>query len=185
MDALTKVDLGDLHDAIVDRIAEAFPALQTVAAYREEDERTQLMLPACLVELAEMEADPDEDPGTEQLAIWCRFEAQIIVGFRESRAKVEVRKLAAALARFTLRNRWGLPVGPAQVAGCYRDDFDPQLDQFEVMRLEWRQLVHIGDSVWTGEGVTPTEIRYSWAPKIGLPFRDNYRTLEDGGAIPE
>lgn len=181
------VDLNQLHDNIVAAIAGQFPALQTVEAYREETERVTLRAPACLVELFELEAVDDQDHGTEQLPMMARFEARLIIGFREANAKREVRKLAAALAKFIRHQRWGLGanVAPAEVMGCYPDEFDPALDQYEVMRVEWQQVVYVGENVWTGEGVPVTEVLYSWAPKIGLPFRDNYRTLEEGGAIPE
>ena len=181
------VDLKALHENIVAAIAEQFPALATVECYREEVDRKTLPTPACLIELFEMEAEPTEDPGTEQLAMTARFEARIVIGYREDRAKIEVRKLAAALAKFILRKRWGLGpnVGPAEVTGCYPDEFDPRLDQYEVMRIEWQQLIMVGEDVWSGEGIRPTEVLYSWEPKTGPAFRDNYRTLEEGGAIPE
>lgn len=187
MSADPGVDLNQLHENIVAAIAERFPALQTVETYREEIERTAFQAPACLIELFEMEAAPQEDPGTEQLAMMARFEARLIIGYREANAKREVRKLAAALAQFILRKRWGLGpnVGPAEITGCYPDEFDPRLDQYEVMRVEWAQLIMVGENVWSGEGIPVTEVLYSWSPKVGPPFVDNYRTLEQGGAIPE
>ena len=181
------VDLNQLHQNIVLAIAEQFPALQTVEFYREETDRQTLRTPACLVELFEMEAEPGEDPGTEQLAMTARFEARLIISAREGTAKVEVRKLAAALAKFILRKRWGLGpnVAPAEVVGCYPDEFDPRLDQYEVQRVEWTQLIMVGENVWSGEGVPITDVRYSWSPKIGPPFVDNYRPLTEAGPIPE
>lgn len=184
MDVNDAIDLGQLHDNIVAWIAEAFPSVATVAAYPEEDDRGTLMAPAILIELAELEATPDRDPGTEQLAMTAKFEALVIIGFRTANAKREIRKLAASLAHYILRKRWGLPVGPAEVIGCYRDEFDPNLDEYEVFRVEWQQIVNIGEGVWKNDGIVPTPV-YSWAPKVGEPFRDNYRTLEEGGGIPE
>lgn len=184
MDVNDAIDLGQLHDNIVAAIAGAFPDVATVAAYPEEDERVRMASPAILIELAEFEAAPDRDPGTEQLAVTLKFEALVIVHFRALRAKREVRMLAASLAHFVLRKRWGLPVGPAEVIGCYRDEFDPSLDEYEVFRVEWQQVANIGEGVWKNDGTVPTPV-FSWAPKVGEPFRDNYRTLEEGGGIPE
>ena len=62
---------------------------------------------------------------------------------------------------------------------------DPRSHRLDVDRVEWEQVVYVGENVWSGEGVPVTEVLYSWAPKIGVPFRDNYRTIEQGGAIPE
>lgn len=181
------LDLKDLHDAIVAAIAAQFPALQTVEAYREETERTQLATPACLIELFELEASADDDPGTEQLALMARFEARLVLGYREVAAKIEVRKLAAALAQFVLRQRWGLGpnVGPAEILGCYPDDFDPRLDQYEVMRVEWQQLIRIGVDVWSGVGVPVENVLYAWSPRIGPAFRDEYRPLDGPAPITE
>lgn len=181
------VDLAALHQNIVAAIAAQFPALQTVEAYREEADRQTLRTPACLIELFEMEAEPSEDPGTEQLAMTARFEARLIISAREATAKVEVRKLAAALAKFILRKRWDLGpnVSPAEVTGCYPDEFDPRLDQYEVQRVEWAHLIMVGENVWSGEGVPITDVRYSWSPKIGPPFVDNYRPLDGPVQIPE
>lgn len=183
--ANTFVTLDDLHAAIVGSIAAKFPSLATVEAYRLD--RKSLPVPAVLIALTELEADQDApDPGTGQLAVMARFEAVAVVGFRTTNAKLEVRKLAAALAHFALRNRWGCPVGPAEIIGCYQDDFYPELDQYECWRIEWRQIVHIGSSVWIDNGTPPTNPVYSWAPDIGIGHEADYEPIEnlrapDGG----
>ena len=97
--AQTVTALADLHDAIVRAIRGQFPTLRTVEAYRED--RKSLPTPACLVELSEKEAEDGLDPGTGQLAVKARFEARLILGFRqEGCPKLAVRRLAAALAVF-------------------------------------------------------------------------------------
>lgn len=181
------VDLKALHDAICAAIAAQFPALRTVEAYREEVERTTLATPACLVELFELEASAENDPGTEQLAMMARFEARLVLGYREADAKIEARRLAAAVAQFVLRQNWGLgpSVDRAAVLGCYPDDFDPRLDQYEVMRVEWEQLIRVGTDVWSGEGVPVTDVRYSWVPRVGLPFEAEYRPLDGPAPVTE
>ncbi|MNT22077.1 hypothetical protein D3C72_1574490 [compost metagenome] len=69
-----------------------------------------------------------------------------------------------------------LPTGPVQLVGCYKDDFEPELDQYEVWRIEWHQVMHLGVSVFAGEtdGVTPGKPLYSWAPQIGNGHADDY-----------
>lgn len=161
-DALTELDLGDLHDAIVAGISAQFPALQTVEFYREEDDRkTPASMPACLLELTEFEkAGADPDPGTGQLAVMARFEARLIIGFRTPNAKREIRKLACAFASFVHLRRWeGVVTGPGEVVGIYHDDFSPELDQYEVWRVEWAHVIHLGESVWKPDGsVAPTNV---------------------------
>lgn len=188
--ANTAVTLDAVHAAIVAKIAAQYPTVHTVAAYRLD--RKSLPLPAILVELTEMEAAPAGDaldPGTGQLSVWARFEARVILGFRTTNAKLEVRKLAAALAQYVHLNRWGVPVGPAEVIGCYEDDFgqvgaNGELEQFEIWRVEWRQVIHIGSSVWT-DTVTPDQPVYSWVPDVGIGHEADYLPLEDIAAVPD
>lgn len=179
----TMTTLDAVHDGIVAAIKAQFPDLKTVEAYRLE--RRNLPTPACLIELTEMDAS-DMDPGTEQMAVDARFEAKLVIGFRQGckNPKLEIRKLAAAVTAFVRLQRWGCPIGPAEVIGAYPDDFDPELDQFECWRVEWRQVIHLGESVWKdwNEGEVPTPA-YSWAPDIGVGNEDKYTELPiPGGA---
>ncbi|MDO5057731.1 MAG: hypothetical protein Q4E06_10455 [Lautropia sp.] len=172
--AQTVTTLDDLHEAIVGEIRQQFPSLATVEAYRQV--RGSLPLPACLVELAELEATDEMDPGTGQLALRARFEARLVIGFRQGALNpgLEIRKLAAALAVFVHQQRWGLPVGAADVLGCWPDDFDPGLDQYECWRVEWQQVIHLGESAWIEDGETPTPY-LAWAPEIGAAHESDYQ----------
>lgn len=172
--ANTTTTLDAVHEGIVSTIREAFPQLKTVEAYRLD--RKNLPVPACLIELTEMETGVDPDPGTEQLAVLARFEAQFVIGFRQAgllNPKLEVRKLAAAFASFAKFQRWGCPIGPAEIVGIYGDDFDPELDQFEVWRVEWQQVIHLGETVWAGDGEVPTPY-FSYTPIVGTDYEAEY-----------
>lgn len=185
----TKVDLAKLHQAIEQEIKAAFPSLKVVEFYREEDDREALkkdQLPACLLELSEMDPTGEDDPGTEQLTVSARFSARLLIGFRTPRAKLEIRILAAALAKFLRQKRWALttdeksepiPSGPARVLSIMPDEFSPELDRFEVWAVEWTQSLDIGDSVWCDDGLTPETPLYSWAPKIGFGNEHHYKGL--------
>lgn len=152
----TAIDLDALIDAILASIAAAFPVFETVEAYRED--RRSLPAPACLVQLVDLEPDPASDPGTEQLAVTARFEAQVVLGFRTDAVRRAAPKLAAALALHIQRKRWGLPVEAATVTAIEPDEFSPDLDQFEVWRIDWQQVVHIGESVWNNDGTLPSVV---------------------------
>ena len=198
MNANTEIDLDTLHDAIVADIKAKFPDLRTVEFYRGEgndhDDRKTLPAPACLLSLTELEsADDDEDPMTGQLAVVAHFEAELIIRFTTPNAKRSIRKLAAAFAAWLRKRRWAnpnnpskkLPTGPAMVIGAYQDDFtnlmpgqrDKPLDQFEVWKVEWRQLVHLGESEWKDEGEVPTTVYLGMAPEIGIPHVDDYEQI--------
>lgn len=160
--AKTEVCLVELHAVMLKTIKAAFPALQDVVAYREEDDRTTpLTAPACLLEMDdELEPGDAPDPGTEQIALTCTFSARFVVGFRTENAKIEARKLATRFAAHLRKHpRWpGVVTGPAEVKGCYRDDSDGRFDQFVVWRVEWAHVLHFGETVWEPEGLTPTQV---------------------------
>lgn len=173
-DANTEIDLDALHAAIIAGISGKFPDLN-VEAYREDRER--LILPACLVELVDMEPDPDSDPGTGQLAVLARFEARIVIGFKKLKAKQEIRKMAAALAAAIYMQRWGQPIGPAEVTTITPDNFSPELDQFEVWRVDWQHLIHLGASVWNNDGTIPRQVWASISPEIGPDYINSYKLI--------
>lgn len=183
--AIIETDLAVLHEQIGAKLSEAFPAFQVVEFYREEDERAPLkeaQLPALLLEMSELEPDLESDPGTEQLPAIARFEARIVVGFRTAQAKVEVRKLASAVAAFMHKNkRFYGKGGPVTVDAIVADDFYPELDRFEVWRLDFSIRVWLGETVWTNDGITPLQPVYSWVPNIGIGNEDKYEDSATNG----
>ncbi|ABF64028.1 hypothetical protein TM1040_1295 [Ruegeria sp. TM1040] len=166
------VDLIAMHDAILAQIRADFPDLATVGDY--DLDKKALPVPAVLVELIDLEGDPDADPGTEQVPFVSKWVARVILGFRTEGVKREVRQLTAALAAKVHRQRWGQRVGPAQVTYIGPDAFDPEFDKFEVWSVEWDQQIDLGESVWTGEGVVPEVVNVGWAPDIGPGNEDEY-----------
>lgn len=184
MNANTEIDLEVLEAAIAADIKAQFPDLRTVEFYR--DDRKTIPVPAVLLELVEWEADEENDPGTEQLAVLANFEAEIIIGFRgtpQRKAKAAIRALASAIGAWMHNRRWNdpnnpgkkLPTGPVQIVGAYPDDFagmgagqrDTGLDKFETWRVTWQQKVHLGQSVWKDTGTTPVML---FTRETVLPF---------------
>lgn len=192
MNANTDIDLDKLHQAIEADIRAQFPALVSVEFYRGEDlnDRKTLQVPACLLDLTEFEASNEDDPGTEQLAVMATFEAELVISFRTPNAKRAIRKLAGGMAAWLHNRRWTnldnptkkLPTGPAMVIGAYRDDFrsmmsgerDKPLDQFEIWKVEWKQIIHLGAGVWNEVGITPSEVYLGFTPDIGVENIDKY-----------
>lgn len=176
--AIIETDLAVLHEQIGASLSVAFPVFQVVEFYREEDERAPLkeaQLPALLLEMTEMEVDAENDPGTEQLAVIARFEARIVIGFRTPQAKVAVRKLAGAVAAFMRKEpRFYGKGGAITVDAIIADDFYPELDRFEVWRVDFSIKCWLGETVWTDEGTAPAEPVLSWVPEIGPGNEDKY-----------
>ena len=178
--AQTVTTIEAVHKGIIAAIRQRFPELLTVEAYRMD--RKNLPVPACLVELTEMEAADDLDPGTGQLAVNARFEARFVLGFRQGsrNPKMEVRRLAAEFLAWARLQRWGCSVGPAMVIGAWPDEFDPELDQYECWRTEWQQVIHLGASDWIDDGTAPTDPAVSFAPEVGADHEADYLRLDRG-----
>lgn len=175
----TQTDLDALHAAVVSAITAGMPQAATVEAYPAR--RSELELPAVVVDLEDMEAAPDSDPGTEQLAVLTRWRARLILGFRTADLHRQVRKGAAQLGTIVHLNRWGLPVEPARVTLIAPDPFDPDLDQYEVWAVEWEQTVHLGaaEAWWLpdpGESV-PQTVWLGIDPETGPDHIDDYRRI--------
>ena len=175
-----QVDIDALTDAVCARLRDNFGHFVTVEAYRED--RSRLPLPACLIELVDMEP-ADEDDGTEQLQMSLRFMATVIVGFREIKAKMAVRKLAADVA--VCIHKWHFATGsqPAMVTSVSQENFMPELDKFEAWSVEFEVKAWLGKSVWDEESAglfVPSEVRASLSPQVGSGAESEYVVLVDG-----
>ncbi|WP_180183692.1 hypothetical protein [Acinetobacter sp. YH01020] len=183
-DAIAGVDFDQLHDVIEEKLRAQFPAFQLVQFYRDEEERkapAAKELPALLLELTNFEIDDQGDMGTEQLPLIARFEARIIDTFNQRRAKINVRKLAAGVALYIFQNKhftqlgkYG--VGLSTVEDISEDAFFPELDRFEVWRVDFSTQIVVGENIWKQEGITPIPV-YSYVPRVGIPHKDEYKPL--------
>ncbi|MFM2090901.1 MAG: hypothetical protein RLZZ127_1390 [Planctomycetota bacterium] len=143
------IDLDAMHDAIVAKIRERFPAFNEVGDYSRISKSANP--PSCYVQLTD--ATPAADPGTDQLRLTLRWEALLVFSFRAEKAKRSVRVAAVELALFIKDQRWGLECGPATIEQIQQDGFSPELDQYECWRVDWTQEVNVGPNVWVGEAV--------------------------------
>lgn len=190
-DAIAGVDFDQLHDVIEEKLRAQFPVFKLVQFYRDEEERkapTAKELPALFLELTSFEIDDQGDMGTEQLPLIARFEARIIDTFNQRRAKINVRKLAAGVALYIFQNKhftqlgkYG--VGVSSVEDILEDAFFPELDRFEVWRVDFSTQIVVGENVWAESGVTPTPV-FSYSPEIGLGHEDKYQELPLSGEAP-
>lgn len=169
------VDLDALFDAIRHSIAAQFPVLVSVRDHI--DDRHGVPAPALIFEMSDCEPGDTVDPGTDQLELLATFEADLIIGFRTAHAKRTIRKLATSIAQHIHLNRWGVPCGAAEVVAVEPDAFDPELDQYEVFRIEWRQPIIIGQSIWTNDGTLPTIVLGSDVPDTGPANIDDYTPI--------
>ncbi len=182
------LDLGVLLEAIVADIKARFPSMVNVQFFADEpEERVELTVPAILLEVSEMEVDTDSDPGTEQLAVNLSFSAFVVIsGLQDGNTKLQIRQLAAALVSWLRMRHWRDPSNPgtdeepnylqsdpAMPVGAYRDDFSPELDRYEVWRVDWEQRVYLGHSVFDTTFL-PSKVWLGLDPDIGAEHREDY-----------
>jgi hypothetical protein len=175
-------DLAALHQSIVDTSAAAFSGVH-FEFYR--DERVSLPFgdgvgnnpprAYCLFDLTEMEP-ADMDPATEQMAVMAKFTAAIIIKSLQPDACLLVRVLAGQYAAFLRKQlRWPSVLnGGILLSGCYKDDFSPELDQFEVWRIDWSQEIWLGN-VYEAPPPMPTTPLFSYVPIVGVPYKSEYQ----------
>ncbi|MCA0905138.1 hypothetical protein LCM27_01860 [Ruegeria marisrubri] len=171
----TAIDLGAALDTVVANIAAKFPTFKTVAA--EDEKREQLLLPAILVQVSELEPLPDQDPHTGQFPCLVRFEARIVMGHRTATVRREVLKAAGALSVHIHNSRLGVKWGGATVLSVEPDEFAPKADQFDIWLVEWAHEACIGDTYFVDSGATPTQVLTSWAPDVSTANQSKYEAL--------
>lgn len=177
------IDLGQALDSIVELIAAQFSTFKTVAA--EDEDRKELKVPAIILQISELEPDPDKDAHTGQFPCHVRVEARIVLGHRTPKVRRETAKAAGALAAFVHSNRLGVAWGPAVILAAEPDEFAPAAAQFDTWRLEWAHNADLGQSYFVDEGVTPEMVLSSWAPEIGpVHAVDPFASYVVAGHVP-
>ncbi|WP_299144119.1 hypothetical protein [uncultured Tateyamaria sp.] len=170
------IDLGAALETVVAAIAAEFGTFKAVEA--EDEKRKGLPVPAILVQISELEPDPDMDPHTGQFPCLVHLEARIVMGHRTPRVRREVVKAAGALAAFLHNSRLGVAWGAAKVIAVDPDDFAPLAETFDIWRVEWVHSADIGESYFVDEGVTPHQVLASWSPDIGPDNEPEYEEIE-------
>ena len=135
-------------------IAEGFKAIdgiQTVSLMPRR--RDKLILPAILIELAELE--PGEDPGTGELGLVAHWEARIVTSDKPDEQISW--GLSQAVLYWLFDFNWpSINVSRAHIKQAAPDHFSPEFQGHRVWLIEWTNAIRIGDNVWQGgDAITP------------------------------
>lgn len=169
------VDVAEAWDTVIGTLAEAFRGFSVEAG--ADADRQQLKLPAILVDLTELEPDPEADATTGEWPCLVHFRAYVIYGYRKDNVRRAVAKAAGALAATVHSNRLGVRWGGGIVIDTGPDDFSSPAGQVEVWAVEWVHRADIGDRFILEEGPAVAEVYLSWAPDIGEDHRDDYEEV--------
>lgn len=176
--ANNSIDLDAAHDAVLAAIRAAFPVFQTVDDYARVSKTIQT--PACFLTLAEFEPEEgDGGTGTGQLSVALRWEFRVVLGIRDIDSARNVRKLAADIALWGHGNRFGMLAGASRFIRAEPDEFSPKLQHYDPWLVEFEQGILLGESVWSDEGVAPSEILVGYVPDVGPGHEDDYEEVVD------
>lgn len=182
--------LSELTEAIRSAFADAFgdPAgdYQTIGFYLGPSPEVQT--PAISLEMDQADYTQEDDVGTGQPPMLLQFAARVIVHSEDyatvSEAKAGIRSRAFALLQLIHLNTWGNRGGESRIIGVYPDEFSDDQPQWHVYRVEWSQLMYVGESTpmdYLFEGDTPTDPMYGFEPETGPDNEDKYTDANPEG----
>lgn len=156
-----EINLTTLHEAIKTALAAQFPSV-TVDYYNRPG--VKVPAPAIFFELESIDPATPSDMGTEQLEVLLTFSANVICTYKAGQ-KLAVRLLAANLAKFVHKNKFGQAVTPGIFTGSVMESFSAPEDEYESWRVSWTHTALLGVSYW--ESFTDGDV--SEAPNGGVP----------------
>jgi hypothetical protein len=117
--------------------------------------RDEIRLPAILIDLVELE--PGDDPGTDELALVCHWEARILVS--DNIPESDLWALVQVAMLWLFNHTWPeANIGRARLKQAGPDHFPPEYQGHRIWLIEWTQTVRVGESVWDGSGVIPSTL---------------------------
>jgi len=171
--------LSEFHAAIQAKIAAHFGVnINTVAWYEqgetESGQPTPIKTPAIILELES--ADEGDDVGDDRTPFAAHITVYCILGRKTPDLQIQVRSFAAQLFALVRKNKWGLAhsVSFPSALTSGEGKFDPEKNGYESWYVSWNQTVYLGDDVWDGTGIPPTEVWLGLSPEIGIPYVDKY-----------
>lgn len=159
------VKLETAIDKIKDAIKAEFPDFDVQAS--EDVGRGKLKTPSILLQLTELEPNPEADCENGQFPCFVHVEASVILGANIAKVRRETLKASGALAAFVHDNRLGVPWGTAKLIAVEPDEFSPNATEASIWRLEWVHEANVGPAYDFDSGVTPSIVLTSWSPDIG------------------
>ena len=153
LDSIPSVDLNALHEAIKAAIQTKYPTVNVDYYTRPEG---ALPLPSIFFELESIEPSNPSDSGDEQLEADFRFSAECVTTYKHG-GKLSARVLAASLAAFIQRQRWGCPITPAKVTSAVPEHFRSDNPSYESWSVKWVHSGALGANLWAESGETPQE----------------------------
>lgn len=173
-----ELNLVGVTETVVETLRAEFPEFKTVIAEDEREERgDKVDVPALLVQLTELEPNPDSDGSDGKWPCLVHFEARIVYGFRTPKVRRQTAASAGSIAAFVHNNRLGVGWGGAQVLACAPDEFAPKAEQYDIWQIEWAHKADLGKSALPPHEDLPAHVYLGHAPEIGPEHEGNYEEV--------
>lgn len=171
-----QVKPSDLLAAIKAGLETQFDWVESVETW--PNNRDRLQTPALLVEIGEM--DVGDDPGTGETKLNCQVSIYVVIRDSQETDSVSSLDTAASIAAYLRLNRFGLPVGPSFVRGAYPDVWQPELEEFNVWRVDYETSIRVGeDGFAPGESYELQQVWLGRDPNTGSEHVDDYKLIYD------
>lgn len=175
------VTIENIHQAVLDTVAKAFPLFKTVAEDAplvtdtgDATGKLPYAAPACIVSMPLFESKKPEC--ADLLPVDLHFELRIVGAYSGEGADRKTRQLAGALAQCIEGNRFGLPMRGAEFVRAKADTTLPALHHLCPWLIEFTLSVYLGTE--EGDDFTmPEKVYVSMAPEVGLAHIDKYKLL--------
>lgn len=170
------IELTALREAINVALSAGMPELKTVEAFSAP--QPGVALPAVFHALTGMQ--PGVDPGDGRCGVLATFKAVLVVQGEGSQASLEAATLAARLTVLLRKQFWGLAFveGASNVQASAIDPV-PMVSPSTAWRVQWEQLMYLGDPQWPWPDEPPGSIVYGFSPDTGTGHAADYRSAED------
>ena len=144
--------ITDIFNQLIDDLSLVPGIAQVIPVPRRLDTVT---LPAIFLDIGEMTYG--NSPGTEQVPLVIHWEARIVM--QDDVEDITLWSLVANVMLQLFTTRWpNRDIGKVKLKQATPDDFTPDLAGFRVWLIEWVQTIHLGDNIWDGDGIVPTEV---------------------------
>jgi hypothetical protein len=184
--------LDQVQDAIIADAKQHLPGLAQVEPYVGQfgpDGPNQGLVSAPAFFVAVLAAPPAaQQPGDGRLSLDARWSAYCLARNArgpESRGRDAMSMATSWALRLNDLPQWGMEpsVSQPEIEGV-QNLYSAALDKkgFALWAVTWRQVVMVGESIWDGDGETPSEVWFGWQPET---FPEDYEQLQNSEAPGE
>ncbi len=149
------MSLDAFHRAIESHLVKRFPKIN-VETYRPS--LGLLRTPCALIEMCM--GEEGKDAGDDRVPHNIHWNIHCVLGANTPNLELQVRSFAAEVFNLVRRNRWGLernveiPKDLNYMPGMLKSG-EHGFDSFIV---SWQQVIYLGQAIWSGEGIIPSEV---------------------------